>query len=105
MNQRAEIPIPVVVELPVTPPPSPVSEEERKRREIDPTLALLRQCLAEAGKGGAEEAYTRDRVAEMLDFLERLTGWYQQMSGLPLEAFRKYFQMGGRIRKLRELNK
>src|SRR6266516_1336459 len=30
--------------------------DERKRREIDPTLHLLRECLAEQGKG--TDAYT-----------------------------------------------
>src|SRR5229473_6287253 len=32
--------------------------EERKRREIDPTLEMLRVCLADLEKAGAAEAYT-----------------------------------------------
>ena len=31
--------------------------DERKRREIDPTLAMLRECLAEAGKDKLRELY------------------------------------------------
>src|SRR6266436_648674 len=31
--------------------------DERKRREIDPTLAMLRECLTEAGQ--EKDAYTR----------------------------------------------
>src|SRR5215510_12570311 len=42
--------------------------DERKRRETDPTLALLRECVAEAKKGGAPEAETRTRLANMLSF-------------------------------------
>src|SRR6478752_7681882 len=34
--------------------------DERKRREADPTLQMLRQSVAEAKKGGAADAYTRE---------------------------------------------
>src|SRR5207244_7310402 len=36
--------------------------EERKRREIDPTLAVLRACVAEVTKAGMSEAHTRERL-------------------------------------------
>src|SRR3954447_19173636 len=32
---------------------------ERKRREMDPTVALLEHCVAEAKSGGSAEDYTR----------------------------------------------
>src|SRR5580658_11276190 len=32
---------------------------ERKRREIDPTVALLRECLAEAQKSNSDDRHTR----------------------------------------------
>src|ERR1039458_4919590 len=51
--------------------------QERKRREIDPTLIMLRECLAEMGPGGAE-AYPRERVAAMLDFMENMCGLYDR---------------------------
>src|SRR5438477_7637199 len=34
--------------------------EERKKREIDPTVALLRECIAESQK--AKDTYTRERL-------------------------------------------
>jgi len=37
--------------------------EERKKREIDPTIALLRECAAESQK--AKDAYTQERLSEM----------------------------------------
>src|ERR1044072_8924340 len=49
--------------------------DERKRRETDPTLALLRECVAEAKKGGTAEAETRTRLASMLSFFETMTAW------------------------------
>ena len=43
--------------------------EERKRREIDPTLRVLTECVQELKGGPQGEAYTRERLETMLDFL------------------------------------
>jgi DNA-binding transcriptional regulator GbsR (MarR family) len=48
--------------------------EQRRRREIDPTLAALRGCVAEAE--AAEDAHARERLTEMLDFFELTLSWY-----------------------------
>src|ERR1700754_2371791 len=40
--------------------------EERKKREIDPTIALLRDCVAEASRAGSAESHTRGKLAELL---------------------------------------
>src|ERR1700736_5800227 len=45
-----------------------VIARERKKREIDPTLRLLRDCLDESGKPKAADAYTRDRLGELMNF-------------------------------------
>src|SRR3954464_7375085 len=50
--------------------------DERKKREADPTLAMLRTSVAEAKKSGAADAYTRERLADMLSFFELMTQWY-----------------------------
>ena len=36
--------------------------EERKRREIDPTLRVLQDCVAELKTAGAGSAFTRERL-------------------------------------------
>ena len=74
--------------------------EERKRREVDPTLAILRECLEEAKAGGAAEAAARERVAKMLEFFETAEASYRQMSGLPLAGLRKVLALGRGIRRL-----
>src|SRR3989441_10575966 len=71
--------------------------DERKKREIDPTIALLRECVAESQK--AKDAYTQERLSEMRDFFETVSGWYGQMSQLPTPAVQKFMKMGDRIRK------
>src|SRR5947199_2943860 len=47
--------------------------DERKKRESDPTLAMLRQSVAESKKSGQADAYTRERLSEMLNFFELMT--------------------------------
>lgn len=73
--------------------------DERKRREIDPTVALLRQCLAEADKAGPTDQNTRDRLRELLGFFETMSTWYQQIRCLPTGAVIRFVKMGGRIKK------
>src|SRR5205814_10725707 len=40
--------------------------EERKKREIDPTLRVLAECVDELKRAGASSNYTRERLVEML---------------------------------------
>lgn len=74
--------------------------DERKKREIDPTLALLRECVDEAGRSGKEDAVTRERLAELLSFFETMTTWYSQIRSLPQGAVIKFVKMGSKVRKL-----
>src|SRR5437879_9898071 len=48
--------------------------EERKRREIDPTLRILQECVAEVSSDGQGDAYTRQRLETMLEFLRAMSG-------------------------------
>src|ERR1051326_6852311 len=43
---------------------------ERKKREIEPTLRGLRDCIAESGKPKAADAYTRERLGDLMNFFE-----------------------------------
>jgi DNA-binding transcriptional regulator GbsR (MarR family) len=70
--------------------------DERKKREIDPTLALLRECVTEA-KG--EDKVTRDRLTGLLDFFESMTAWYEQVRRLPVQAVRKFVRLGDKLFK------
>lgn len=74
--------------------------EERKRREIDPTLEMLRGCLADLEKAGATEAYTRERVKEMLEFLESIIAVYQEIGGVAAGSLRKLSAMRGKLHRL-----
>jgi DNA-binding transcriptional regulator GbsR (MarR family) len=71
--------------------------EGRKRREIDPTLAMLKACIAEAEADAATPQSVKDKMTAMGGFLEELTGWYDQMRQVPAPVLKKLIRLGARI--------
>lgn len=69
--------------------------EERKKREIDPTLAVLRECVAEADR--PDDDYTQERLGELLDLLETMTAWYSQICQMSTPAMINFVKMGDRV--------
>ena len=74
--------------------------DERKKREIDPTVALLRDCVAEAHKDKETDEYTEQKLQELADFFEVTTAWYGQIRLWPTGALTKFVKAGDKIRKL-----
>jgi len=74
--------------------------EGRKRREIDPTLAALRECAALLEKDRETPAAVRERITTQLEFLETLTRWYDSVKRLPRKTLLKMMRMGERIAKV-----
>ena len=74
--------------------------EERKRREIDPTLSMLRECLDEAAKGGASEKHTKERLGAMHDFIQTMTTSYEDFNKMPTSALKRMVKSGSKIMKL-----
>ena len=68
--------------------------DERKKREIDPTIATLRECLEGEAGGGGDDAYARERIADMLEFFETTSSWYRTMGKLPPSAMMRLVKMG-----------
>jgi DNA-binding transcriptional regulator GbsR (MarR family) len=74
--------------------------EERKRREIDPTLAVLRQCAAEAEHDRATEPEVKARIEQMLSFVESLNRWYEDVRRLPRPVLAALLKMGAKVARL-----
>jgi DNA-binding transcriptional regulator GbsR (MarR family) len=74
--------------------------DERKKREIDPTLAMLRDCVADAEKSKETDAYTVTKLRELADFFDTTTAWYAQIRQWPTGALTKFVKAGDKIRKL-----
>ena len=72
---------------------------ERKRREIDPTLRVLQECVAELERGSAD-AYTRQRLLDMLEFLGTMNGLYEEVRRISPGAMRSLAKLRGGLRKL-----
>lgn len=73
--------------------------EERKKREIDPTLSVLRDCLIEAEQDATTHPETTARLRELTEFLEVSTSWFDQIRRWPTAALVAMLKMGGRLRK------
>ena len=73
--------------------------DERKKREIDPTLQLLAQCVQEAEKSKRESDHTRQRLRELHTLLSTLTRWHTQFRALPQGAVIKFIKMGNKVFK------
>ena len=74
--------------------------DERKKRETDPTLQLLRELAAEAKKPGAAEAHVRERLNDMLEFFELMTAWYEQTRKMPTQSVIRMCKLGDKVAKM-----
>jgi DNA-binding transcriptional regulator GbsR (MarR family) len=72
--------------------------EERKRREIDPTIRMLRDAVAELGAGGDLE--TRRRLGQMLVFFETADAAFAELMRTPPEALPRLLRQARKLRRL-----
>jgi DNA-binding transcriptional regulator GbsR (MarR family) len=73
--------------------------DERKRREIEPTVALLEECIAEAAKDKSTDRHTEERLRELHRFFHTTTAWYIQVRKLPAAALVKFLNAGDKVLK------
>jgi len=73
--------------------------DERKRREIDPTLDMLRDCLAEAERDAPDRVSTQ-RLRDLTGMLESVCQWYEQVRRMPTGAVVRFVKMGSKLRKM-----
>ncbi len=71
--------------------------EERKRREIDPTLTVLRECAIEGAADATLEEASLARMNEVLVFLEMLGATYDDYKHLPPATMQRFLKMGGKV--------
>jgi DNA-binding transcriptional regulator GbsR (MarR family) len=74
--------------------------DQRKRREIDPTLEVLRLCIDELKRAGAGERYTRERLEELFEFFSEMDALYRDLRQSPLPVLRNTVKARGAVRKL-----
>jgi len=74
-----------------------IVSEERKRREIDPTLRVLNECVQELKSNPQSDVYTRERLESMLEFLTTMTGLFEEVLRMPVSALKGVGKLRGRV--------
>ncbi len=78
-----------------------VIAEERKRREVDPALRMLRECSAQAEEAGNDdEQFAKGKIDEVHEFFETFCDFYDRMNKLPTKSAIKVLRMGDKVIKL-----
>ena len=72
----------------------------RKARELDPATDALRQCVEMCRDDKAVDPVVQLRLREMLEFVERISRWYDQMIALPRSTIATLIKLGGGISRL-----
>ncbi len=76
-----------------------VLAEERRRREIEPTLSMLRNALLEKPTNEAER-HAQARMREMHDLIDRLMKWFDDVQRLAPETAMQLMGMGATVTKV-----
>jgi DNA-binding transcriptional regulator GbsR (MarR family) len=76
--------------------------DERKKREIDPTLTVLRELLMQT-PGTPEEQHAQARLKEMHELIELLTSWYADVQKLETERLIQLLSLGSKVVKVLEM--
>jgi DNA-binding transcriptional regulator GbsR (MarR family) len=74
--------------------------EQRKQRELNPTLTMLKGCAAEVEAEAETDPVTKERIRNMLNFMESTSDWYEQISDIPTPTLTKLMALGKKIAKL-----
>jgi DNA-binding transcriptional regulator GbsR (MarR family) len=76
--------------------------EQRRKREIDPTLSMLRDALLETPAGAADR-HAQGRMTEMHDLIELVTKWFDDVQRMDAATLKQLLMLGARVQKLLEL--
>lgn len=75
---------------------------ERRRREIEPTLSMLRSALLVTPDNEAER-HAQGRMREMHDLIERLMSWFDEIQKLQPETAMQLMDLGSKVTKVLEM--
>ena len=73
--------------------------EERRRREIEPTLSMLRNALLETATTD-EDRVALERMREMHDLIELTTTWFDDVQRMDRQTLSKLMKLGSKVQKV-----
>ncbi len=74
--------------------------EERKRREIDPTLRVLEACLEECETSKPVDSEVSERLRNMLGLFTTIDGWFREVMSLSSAELKRLVGMRRKVRKI-----
>jgi DNA-binding transcriptional regulator GbsR (MarR family) len=77
--------------------------EERRRREIEPTLSMLRNALLEE-PASEEDRVALERMRGMHDLIELTTRWFDDVQRMDQATLAKLMKMGAKVQRLLEFS-
>ncbi|MFT4174114.1 MAG: GbsR/MarR family transcriptional regulator [Rhodocyclaceae bacterium] len=75
--------------------------EERRRREIEPTLSMLRSALMET-PASDEDRIAQERMRGMHELIEMMCTWFDDVHQMDRDTLAQLMRMGSRVQKLLE---
>ncbi|MEK8087390.1 GbsR/MarR family transcriptional regulator [Aquabacterium sp. A3] len=75
--------------------------EERRRREIEPTLSMLRNALLEDPANEADRI-AQQRMKGMHDLIELMTRWFDDIQGMDPKTLAQLMTLGAKVGRLLE---
>ena len=73
--------------------------EERRKREVDPTLSLLRDNLLDE-PANQKEVYAQKQMHEIHDLLETVTHWASELQNMSPESLNTLMKLGSGVSKV-----
>jgi len=68
--------------------------EQRKQRELNPTLSMLRDVAVDVEGEDDTDPVTKERIRNMLEFVESTSDWYEKIQGVPTPTLKKLMKLG-----------
>jgi len=75
--------------------------EERKKREVDPTLSVLRELVLQPIESAAD-SHAQKRMTDMLTLIETLTRWYDDVKRMDDKRLMKLLALGAKVQRVLE---
>lgn len=73
--------------------------DERRRREVEPTLSILRECLLDP-KNTPEDEHFHNRMQAMYDLISKANEWFIDIQRLSAEDLTALMHLGAQAKKL-----
>src|SRR6476620_1971025 len=78
-----------------------VLAEERRRREVDPTLSMLRGALLQQ-PGNDADRHAQERMRQMHELIDRLVTWFDDVQKLAPDTAMQLMGMGATVARVLE---